>query len=89
MTPEIALGELRHAMEIALTIAGPLLLVVLVTGVVVGVLQAATQINEPTVAFVAKAIVLVVSIAVGGGWLLEQLVGFTTALFQRIPALIG
>ena len=50
MSPETALTELRDGLEIALWVGGPLLLVVLVVGVVVGVIQAATQLNEPTIA---------------------------------------
>jgi flagellar biosynthetic protein FliQ len=55
MSPELALTELRGGLITVLWVAGPLLLTVLVVGVVVGVVQAATQLNEPTIAFVAKA----------------------------------
>ena len=89
MNPESALTELRGALEVALMVGGPLLLTVLVVGVVVGVIQAATQINEPTVAFVAKAIALAAMLAAAGGYLLGRLVDFTTALIQRIPSLIS
>ncbi|HAI94026.1 MAG TPA: flagellar biogenesis protein, partial [Xanthomonadaceae bacterium] len=47
MTPELALTELRGGMELAIMVAGPLLLVTLVVGIVIGVIQAATQLNEP------------------------------------------
>lgn len=89
MTPELALTELRAGLELALWVGGPLLLAVLVVGVIVGVLQAATQINEPTVAFVIKALALAATLAATGSWLLSRLVDFTTALFLRIPQLIG
>jgi flagellar biosynthesis protein FliQ len=89
MSPETALTELRGALEVALMIGGPLLVSVLAVGVAVGVLQAATQINEPTVAFVAKAIALASVLAAAGGWLLGRLVDFTTALIQRIPMLVS
>lgn len=58
MTPELALTELRGGLITVLWVAGPLLLTVLIVGVVVGVVQAATQLNEPTIAFVAKAAAL-------------------------------
>ena len=58
MSPELALTELRRGLEVALWVGGPLLVAVLVVGVVVGVVQAATQINEPTIAFIAKAAAL-------------------------------
>ena len=89
MSPELALTELRGGLVTTLWIAGPLLLAVLVTGVVVGVVQAATQLNEPTIAFVAKAIALTAALFATGSYLLGVLVEYTTALFQRLPHLIG
>ena len=89
MSPETALTELRGGLEIALWVGGPLLLVVLVVGVVVGVIQAATQLNEPTIAFVAKAAALTVVLFALGSLLIGHLVEYTTLLFQRIPHLIG
>lgn len=89
MTPELALTELRGGLVTVLWIAGPLLLTVLVVGVVVGVVQAATQLNEPTIAFVAKAAALTAALFALGSLLLGHLVEFTTLLFQRIPHLIG
>ncbi|MEN1941489.1 flagellar biosynthetic protein FliQ [Luteimonas sp. MJ174] len=89
MTPEVALGEISRGLQMALTLGGPPLVAVLVVGVAVGVLQAATQINEPTIAFVFKAASLVVVLATTGHFLLGRMVGFTTDLFHRIPHLIG
>lgn len=89
MTPELALTELRGGLQVALWVGGPLLLTVLVVGVVVGVMQAATQINEPTIAFVAKAAALTAAMFALGAFLLGYLVEYTTTLFQRIPHLIG
>ena len=89
MTPEVALGEISRGMQMALTLGGPALIAVLVVGVVVGVLQAATQVNEPTIQFVFKAVGLVVVLATTGHFLLGRMVAFTTDLFHRIPHLIG
>ena len=89
MSPETAITELRAALELALLVGGPLLVVVLGVGVVVGLVQAATQINEPTVAFIAKALALAVALAAMGSFLLGKLVDYTILLFQRIPALVG
>jgi flagellar biosynthetic protein FliQ len=89
MSPETALDELRKGLEAALVVGGPLLVVVLVVGVVVGVLQAATQVNEPTVAFVAKVVALTAALAAMGAFLIGSMVEYTVALFQRIPHLIG
>lgn len=89
MSPELALTELRGGLVVVLWIAGPLLLVVLVVGVVVGIVQAATQLNEPTIAFIAKAAALTVTLFALGNLLLGHIVEYTTLLFQRIPHLIG
>ncbi|MCD9033955.1 flagellar biosynthetic protein FliQ [Luteimonas sp. Y-2-2-4F] len=89
MSPELALTELRRGLEVALWVGGPLLVTVLVVGVVVGVLQAATQINEPTIAFVAKAAALTAALFALGAFLLSYLVDYTVTLFHRIPHLIG
>ena len=89
MTPETAMSEIAGGLQLALLLAAPLLLAVLASGVVVGILQAATQINEPTIAFVAKAITLVAMLGLTGHFLLGRLVSFTTDLFHRIPHLIG
>ncbi|QSX77600.1 flagellar biosynthetic protein FliQ [Agrilutibacter solisilvae] len=89
MTPEVALGEIARGLQLALTLGAPPLLAVLAVGVIVGILQAATQINEPTIAFVVKAITLIATLALTGHFLLGRLVSFTAELFQRIPHLIG
>ena len=89
MTPELALTEVSRGLQLALLLGAPPLLAVLATGVVVGVLQAATQINEPTIAFVVKAVALAGTLALTGHFLLGRLVSFTIDLFQRIPHLIG
>lgn len=89
MSPELALTELRRGLEVALWVGGPLLAVVLVVGVVVGVVQAATQINEPTIAFVAKAAALTAALFALGALLLGYLVDYTITLFRSIPHLIG
>ena len=89
MTPETALTEIGRGLQMALLVGAPPLIAVLVIGVVVGVIQAATQINEPTIGFVAKAVTLVATLALAGHFLLGRLVAFTTDLFHRIPHLVG
>lgn len=89
MTPEVAMTEIARGLEMALVLGAPPLLAVLGVGVMVGVVQAATQINEQTIGFVVKAMALVATIGLLGHFLLGQLVAFTQDLFQRIPHLIG
>ena len=89
MSPETALTEIGRGLQMALLLGAPPLLAVLVVGVVVGIVQAATQINEQTIAFVVKGIALAATLAITGHFLLGKLVSFTIDLFQRIPHLIG
>ena len=89
MTPDQALTELRAGLETALMVGLPMLLTVLVIGVVLGIVQAATQINEPTIAFVAKAVALATLLAFAGAWMLGRLIDFTINLYQRIPQLVS
>ncbi len=89
MTPETALDEIARGLQLALMLGAPPLLAVLLVGVLVGIAQAATQINEPTIAFVFKALALAATLGLTGHFLMGRLVSFTTDLFQRIPHLIG
>lgn len=89
MSPETALDEIARGLQLALMLGAPPLLAVLAIGVLVGVVQAATQINEPTIAFVFKALTLVATLGLTGHFLMGRLVSFTADLFQRIPQLIG
>jgi flagellar biosynthetic protein FliQ len=66
----------------------PLLLTALVIGLLVGVFQAATQINEMTLSFIPKLVGMTVTIVVAGPWMLKVIVSYTRELFESIPALI-
>ena len=87
MSPELALTELRGGLVATLWIAGPLLLVVLVVGVVVGVIQAATQINEQTMTFIPKIVAVFVTLLIFGPWIIELLVTFTTGILAQIATI--
>lgn len=76
-------------MTVTALLAAPLLLAALVVGLVVGMFQAATQINEMTLTFVPKLIVVAVVVLIAGPALLNTLLGFTIRLFEGIPELIG
>lgn len=89
MTPETVLTLGRHALEATILLGAPLLLTALVVGVVVGILQAATQINEMTLSFVPKLLSMLLMLVISGPWLLNVLVDFTRRLFTSIPGLIG
>ena len=77
------------AMELALKIGMPILLVGLVVGLLVSIFQAATQIQEQTLSFIPKVAGLAVVLVVGGPWMLGQIVTYTQSLYEQIPSLIG
>jgi flagellar biosynthetic protein FliQ len=79
----------QQGLLLMLTVAAPLLITVLAVGLVVSVLQAATQINEATLSFVPKVIAAVVVLAVAGPWMLNTLVEYIQRTLQSIPGAIG
>jgi flagellar biosynthetic protein FliQ len=70
-------------------VAAPLLLIALAAGLVIGMLQAATQINESTLSFIPKLLLLVLTLLVAGPWILRVLADFTRDLYSSIPTVIG
>lgn len=76
MTPESVMMMGTEAMKIAIAVAAPLLLVALVTGLIISILQAATQINEMTLSFIPKIIAVFVAIIVAGPWMLNLLLDY-------------
>jgi len=78
-----------RALEITLLIAAPLLLVALVTGLIIGAFQAATQINEQTLSFIPKLLAIALTLVVAGPWMLKVLLSYTRELFDSIPNLIN
>ena len=70
-------------------LSAPLLLSALGIGLLIGMFQAATQINEMTLSFIPKLLVLALALGVAGPWMLQVITSFTQQLFQQIPALIA
>lgn len=89
MTPEVIMTIGQRALEITILLSAPLLLSALIVGLLVGVFQAATQINEMTLSFIPKLIGMAATIVLAGPWMLKLIVGYTKELFESIPGLIG
>jgi flagellar biosynthetic protein FliQ len=77
----------REALVMVMLISMPLLLVALVVGLLVGIFQAATSINEMTLSFIPKIIAMGLAMALFGGWQINTMVDYTRSIFQRIPGL--
>ena len=89
MTPETIMSIARHALEVTLMLAMPLLLAALTIGLVVGIFQAATQINESTLSFIPKLVGIALALMLAGPWMLQVITGYTRELFMSIPGLMG
>lgn len=89
MTPETVLDVGREALWVIALISAPLLLSALAVGLIVGMIQAATQIQEMTLTFIPKLIVLALTLLISGSWMLNVITDFSTTLIQSIPELIG
>ena len=89
MTAESVVTIGQQALTVMLLLAAPLLLTSLIVGLVVSVLQAATQINEMTLSFIPKLLGTLVALIVAGPWMLTFFVDYVRRLFESIPGAIG
>ncbi len=85
MSPETVVAIGAGAMKVTLLIGAPVLITTMVVGLLIGVLQAATQIQEMTLTFVPKIIVAALTLLFLGPWMIRILVDFTVQLFRNIP----
>ena len=85
MTPEFVIGFARQSIELALFIALPMLGIGLAVGVVVSVIQAATQIQEMTLTFIPKILSIFIALLLAFPWIMDKMVSFTHNLFVNIP----
>ena len=89
MTPESVITIGQQALEVTILVSAPLLLAALAVGLLVSVFQAATQINEMTLSFIPKLLVMFVVLVVAGPWMLNLLMDYTRRLFSSIAGLVG
>lgn len=85
MTPEYVLNMARQAMQVAMMIGAPMLLVSLVVGLLVAVFQAATQLNEQTLSFIPKLLAVATTMILAGPWVLGVIVDYTRDVLTNIP----
>lgn len=89
MTPEAVMDVGKEALYLTMMLAGPLLLSALAVGLMIGVFQAATQIQEMTLSFIPKLAALVFALLFAGPWMLRLLTEYSTRLFIAIPGMLG
>jgi flagellar biosynthetic protein FliQ len=89
MTPTTVIEIGRQAIEVAILVSAPLFIAALVTGLLVSIFQAATQINEATLSFVPKLIVVFITLIAAGPWMITLLTDYMQRLYGSIPSIIG
>jgi flagellar biosynthetic protein FliQ len=89
MNQDTVVNLATQMMSMALKVAGPLLLVGLVIGLIVSLFQAITQIQEQSLSFIPKVVGIAVLIVILGPWMLGQLIGYAQNLWTSIPQLVG
>jgi len=89
MNQDTVINLATQAMMLSLKIAGPILLLGLIIGLLVSIFQAVTSIQEQSLSFIPKIIGVAVLIVVLGPWMLDQLVGYAQNLYLSIPSMLG
>ncbi|HTY98372.1 MAG TPA: flagellar biosynthesis protein FliQ [Rhodocyclaceae bacterium] len=89
MTPTTVIEIGRHALEVTLLVSAPLFIAALATGLIISIFQAATQINEATLSFVPKLVVIFLTLVVAGPWMITVMTDYMRRLFEAIPSMIG
>lgn len=89
MTADTIIDLAQQALYVIVMLAAPMLISALLIGLLIGMFQAATSIQEMTLSFIPKLLVLVLALMVAGPWMLTLLLDYTTRLYLSIPGLIG
>ena len=89
MTPESVMVMGMQAIKVGLMISAPLLVAALVTGLIISILQAATQVNEMTMTFIPKILMIVGVVVALGPWMMKIFIEYTRAVLASIPFVIG
>lgn len=89
MTPDTIIDLGQRAIVITVQLTAPILLATLAVGLIIAMFQAATQINEMTLTFVPKLIVMALILIFAGPWMLRTMIDYTQNLIRSIPGLIG
>ncbi|MBK1674872.1 flagellar biosynthetic protein FliQ [Ectothiorhodospira shaposhnikovii] len=89
MTPNTVVEVGQQAVMVIVLISAPVLLTALAIGLFIGMIQAATSIQEMTLSFIPKLLGMFAALVVAGGWMLDLLVDYCLRLYESIPALIG
>jgi flagellar biosynthetic protein FliQ len=84
MSENMVIGVMKDAIQTGLMVAGPILIISILVGLIISIFQATTQIQEQTLTFVPKLIAVAIIGVITGSWMLHQLVNFTERIFTYI-----
>ncbi|KAF5080032.1 MULTISPECIES: flagellar biosynthesis protein FliQ [Acetobacterium] len=82
------IGIFRDAIFTGMKVAGPILLISMLVGLIISIIQAATSINEQTMTFVPKLIITALLMIIAGGWMLQQMMDLVFRIFELIATKI-
>ena len=85
MTPDMVVSFVQRSLELGLLLAGPVLLITFLVGLIISIIQSATQIQEMTLSYIPKIIAAYLTILILGAWMLSKLTDFTKYLIINIP----
>jgi len=88
MTEDFVMGLGRQAMMTVLMVSGPILIMGLVVGLLVSIFQATTQINEQTLSFIPKIVVVLIAVVLFGPWMYHTMLEFAQSVFAKIPEMV-
>jgi flagellar biosynthetic protein FliQ len=88
MENEFVVEVVGQALKVSLMLSAPMLIGALVVGVLVSIFQAVTQINEQTLSFIPKILVIIAALVIFSPWMMETMVSYTRELFVSIPELV-
>lgn len=89
MTENMVMSIVKEALYTSLLVGGPILILSLIVGLLVSIFQATTQIQEQTLTFVPKLIVIAITLVVGGNWMLQEVIKFTNKIMTMIAFIKG
>ncbi|MGV3489405.1 MAG: flagellar biosynthesis protein FliQ [Tuberibacillus sp.] len=89
MSMEFVVNVAERAVMTTLLIAGPLLVLALVIGLIVSIFQATTQIQEQTLAFIPKIVAVLVGLVIFGPWMLSEILSYTENIFANLYKYVG
>lgn len=89
MGSEFFLDLTNQAVKVTIMVASPMLIGALIMGILVSLLQAVTQINEQTLSFIPKILIIMASLIILGPWMVHTITDYTTDLFTNIPSIVA